>query len=66
MAVYVRRFEALDSEELGKVDANLAVDEADIHARFPCDRPRFWEQRFIAVVRMRAAIAEILASRLSK
>lgn len=60
--VYRLRFSHYPPEELEKVDANLALDQADIHERFPTNRARFWERRFIAVTRMREAIRELLAN----
>lgn len=58
--VYRLRFAAYPPDELEKIDANLALDQADIHHRHPGTRPAFWERRFIAVTRMRQAIGELL------
>ena len=58
--VYRLRFEGYALSELEKIDDNLAIDQADIHHRFPGNRPIFWERRFIAVTRMRQAIAELM------
>ena len=58
--VYRLRFEHYPPSELEKIDANLAIDQADVHARFPGFRPTFWERRFIAVTRMRQAISDLL------
>lgn len=59
--VYRLRFSNYPPGELEKVDANLALDQEDILVRFPTNRARFWERRFIAVTRMREAIRELLA-----
>jgi hypothetical protein len=58
--VYRLRFQHYPQSELEKIDANLAIDQADIHHRFPGSRPTFWERRFIAVTRMRQALAELM------
>lgn len=58
--VYLLRFSLHPPDELEKIDANLAIDQADIHDKHPGVRPMFWERRFIAVTRMRQAIAELL------
>ena len=58
--VYRLRFQHYPKSELEKIDTNLALDQADVHHRFPGNKPIFWERRFMAVTRMRQAIAELM------